>query len=118
TQVLLNLTHSSGCDYELKFKINTTNTEPAIANAFSPNGDGVNDVWDVNLSKEYKIISAGIYDRWGSLIYSPPTGHSNINWDGKKANKYVNDGIYVFLIKYQNEHEKEYILQGDIMVVK
>jgi len=118
TQVLLNLTHSSGCEYELKFKINTTNTEPAIANAFSPNGDGVNDVWDVNLSKEYKIISAGIYDRWGSLIYSPPTGHSNINWDGKKANKYVNDGIYVFLIKYQDEHEKEYILQGDIMVVK
>jgi len=52
------------------------------------------------------------------LIYSPPTGHSNINWDGKKANKYVNDGIYVFLIKYQDEHEKEYILQGDIMVVK
>jgi gliding motility-associated-like protein len=64
-----------------------------IPNAFSPNGDGINDY--------YKPICAGlnayifeIYDRWGQLVYSD-TPESK-GWDGTFRGKKLEAGAYVF----------------------
>jgi gliding motility-associated-like protein len=70
-----------------------------IPNAFSPNGDGVNDVFRVEAdgSRIYNLQTR-IYDRWGGLVFSS-SGIEN-GWDGKKAGKDCLGGVYVYKIVF------------------
>jgi len=70
-----------------------------IPNAFSPNGDGVNDffqVWSNGLPIFKFQIS--IFDRWGGEVFSS-SGIDN-GWDGKKNGKDCPGGVYVYKIVY------------------
>lgn len=66
-------------------------------NAFSPNGDGINDVFNPivegNLDFELQI-----FNRWGNLIYQ----QNNLGWDGYYNGKYAKDDVYVWKIKLKN----------------
>ena len=68
-----------------------------VPNAFSPNGDGVNDVFRVE-ADGFRIEDIGyrIYDRWGGEVFSS-SGIEN-GWDGKKAGKDCPGGVYVYKI--------------------
>jgi gliding motility-associated-like protein len=70
-----------------------------VPNAFSPNGDGVNDVfvmkWDGLSIFDFRI---SIFDRWGGEIYIGDGVSSG--WDGKKAGKDCPGGVYVYKIVY------------------
>ncbi len=66
-------------------------------NAFSPNNDGVNDIYRVQ-SENVTVDQLDVYDRWGSLVYSGtqnPTG-----WDGTINNKPADVGVYVYVLRY------------------
>ncbi len=67
-----------------------------IPNVFTPDGDGLNDVFLVKGNNlDYYRIS--IFNRWGQLLFE---GDKNNNWDGSDANgKLVPDGTYVYLIE-------------------
>ena len=71
------------------------NDSLTIPNAFTPNGDGVNDFFKVK-GNNIRTISGKIFNRWGQLLYN----YSDINkpWDGKYNNKYVSDGVYFYII--------------------
>jgi gliding motility-associated-like protein len=67
-----------------------------IPNAFTPNGDGVNDLWHV--SSNY--VSSGeltIYNRWGQMVF---TGSLTNDWDGSFEGNEVPSGVYVYHIRY------------------
>ena len=70
-----------------------------IPSAFTPNEDGLNDVFRV--TNHYVITamkSFEIYDRWGAKIFS---GNSPLSaWDGKINGQLANPGIYVYHLKY------------------
>ena len=69
-----------------------------IPNAFSPNGDGVNDeflVFGYNISEFY----IEIFDRWGEFIFN--SKDITIGWKGTYKNKICQDGIYVYKISYK-----------------
>jgi len=70
-----------------------------IPNAFSPDGDGVNDVFRVegDGSRIYNLQTR-IYDRWGGLVFSS-SGIEN-GWDGKKNGKDCPGGVYVYKIVF------------------
>ncbi|MEP7267715.1 MAG: LamG-like jellyroll fold domain-containing protein [Saprospiraceae bacterium] len=70
-----------------------------LPNAFTPNGDGLNDVF--RISNQYVITSMEsfeIFDRWGSKVFSGTTPTSS--WDGKFGNQPVNPGLFVYHLKY------------------
>jgi gliding motility-associated-like protein len=52
-----------------------------IPTAFSPNNDGVNDVWYIENVELYPELSIDIYDRWGAKVYEVEDGYSN-DWEG------------------------------------
>lgn len=57
-----------------------------IPAAFTPNGDGINDKWEIKSFIDYPDVSIEIYTRWGNLIYKS-TGYNASNyWDGTDAN--------------------------------
>jgi len=70
-----------------------------IPNAFSPNGDGVNDVFRVegDGSRIYNLQTR-IYDRWSGLVFSS-SGIEN-GWDGKKNGNPCPGGVYVYKIVF------------------
>lgn len=64
-------------------------------NAFSPNGDGINDEFNVFGSEECDLIYLRIYNRWGALIFE--SIDINIGWDGIYNNIEQEIGTYVYL---------------------
>lgn len=97
------------------FIINIGASELKIPNAFSPNGDGINDVWKVAYRSliEFKCW---IFDRHGHQIYhfTDPNG----GWDGKNGSKFVNPGVYFYVIEAIGADGKKYKKSGDINILK
>jgi gliding motility-associated-like protein len=67
-----------------------------IPNAFSPNGDGINDTWVINGLTGQKKAVVEVYDRWGKIIYRSSGNY--IPWDGRHKGQNVPVGIYYYLI--------------------
>lgn len=86
-----------------------------VPNAFSPNGDGVNDEWKVAY-RSLLEFNCWIFDRQGHQICnltSPDQG-----WDGKIGNKTVESGVFYYVIEAVGADGKKYKKSGDINVVK
>lgn len=86
-----------------------------VPNAFTPNGDSINDVFLVGATniKEFNIM---IFDRWGLKMFES----SDIlkGWDGKVNGKEVADGTYFHLIIAKDIDNKEIRKQGTITLFK
>lgn len=72
-----------------------------IPRAFTPNGDGVNETWEIGNIQFYPQCYVAIYDRSGHLLYE---SHGyKIPWDGKdKDGKLLAMGVYTYTIKLKN----------------
>jgi len=72
--------------------------------AFSPNGDGKNDVWMIRGLEEYPDIVVKVFNRWGSEMYSSDVGYTN-PWDGKYGGADVTPATYYYIIELGNGEE-------------
>jgi len=76
------------------------NNKIFIPNAFTPDGDGVNDVFRVVAEgSRIEELELRIYDRWGGMVFES-SGIEN-GWDGKKAGKDCPGGVYVYKIVFE-----------------
>ena len=83
----------------------------AIPNYFSPNGDGIKDVWNLDdLLVSYPQLKVMIYNRWGNIIwrstgpYGLSTSGRNV-WYGQAEGSQNNvpDGVYYYLLELDDE---------------
>lgn len=65
-------------------------------NAFTPNGDGINDFFEISAPEESYHLE--IFDRWGKLMFESFTPQSS--WDGKWEQNDAAEGVYVFVLEY------------------
>jgi len=72
-----------------------------IPTAFTPNNDGVNDVWNFKNIYLYPNTKVEIYNRWGNLMYATNDYENNV-WDGTYNGKNVGTGSYVYIISLNN----------------
>ena len=87
-----------------------------IANVFSPNNDGINDVVYVEGTGLVNIYWA-IYDRWGNLLFE--TSNQNEGWDGTHKSNPLGTGTYVYYLKATCvKTNTEIRLKGNISLVK
>ena len=95
------VTDSIGCEVSQSFDLGCT--ESVIPQIISPNGNGKNDNWILNLDAKAKVE---IYNRWGNLVYS--ASPYNDNWDGKPnvgdatGKDYLPSGTYFYIINKNN----------------
>ena len=85
--------------------------------AFTPDGDGINDVFHFShsgiLDEGYKFE---VYDRYGHVIFS--TTNKNDDWNGEVyGRKIAKPGLYIYLVKYKSYMNIEYTKSGKIMVI-
>ena len=71
-----------------------------IPNTFTPNGDGINDTWNINALQYFPQCSVLIYNRWGLQVYQS-TGYVN-PWDGRHGSKNLPVGVYYYVIDLKN----------------
>ncbi|HIN39001.1 MAG TPA: gliding motility-associated C-terminal domain-containing protein, partial [Flavobacteriales bacterium] len=112
----LEVTDSNGC-VALDSIIITVNfeTDPFVANIFSPNGDGLNDLLHVNgLTGDDFIFR--IYDRWGNMLFE--SSDQGQGWDGTSDGTIVNSGEYVYTYSFKDNNGYEYKGHGSVTLVR
>ncbi len=90
-------------------------TDVYIPNAFSPNGDGNNDVFRVrsNFVDEMELI---IYNRWGQEVFK--SNDINVGWDGSFKGKELPPDAYAFYLRALCVNAIEYKKQGNVSLVR
>jgi gliding motility-associated-like protein len=90
------VTNIVGCSASDSILIVVTNKLP-ILSGFSPNGDGINDTWELDILDKYPSAVIDVYNRWGELLFHSDDGYQ-IPWDGKFEGTDVPIGTYYFVI--------------------
>ena len=87
-------------------------------NAFSPNGDGVNDIFYAYANTEYTEFELNIYSRNGDHVFQ--SRNIENGWDGRR--KGIGDllpqGVYVYTIKYRTADHKSGVEKGQILLIR
>ena len=104
----------------VKYCINpipNTGSRILIPNAFSPNGDGTNDTWEIFSTAGVPVtgnsdVIVEIYNRWGELIFYSK-GYPD-PWNGTCKNSPVMEGTYAYVVRVDNDT----VLRGTILVVR
>jgi gliding motility-associated-like protein len=99
----------------------TTEENIYIPNVFSPNGDGINDVFEVSFGSEVMVesIDGLIFDRWGNLVYGAKG--SAFSWDGNFNGETLMPGVYVYKLNITiivDGTPLLKVLAGDVTLVK
>jgi gliding motility-associated-like protein len=71
-----------------------------IPNAFSPNGDGTNDLWIIRHLEDYPNARTRVFDRYGKMIFD--SRQSSGPWKGTHNNVPVPVGVYYYIIELGN----------------
>ena len=84
-----------------------------LYNAFSPDGDGKNDTWEVKNIDSFPDNDLKIFDRSGNLVFRAAGYNSTMFWDGKN----VSSGTYIYILRVKIDGKDDYF-KGAITMVK
>jgi gliding motility-associated-like protein len=119
---ILTMANEDGCVNERSVQVNVKekSTVLVVPNVFSPNGDGINDTWEVNFSDREPVLDINIYDRWGNKMYTktPEQGIASVQWDGNMGSSAANPGVYIYSIRYKDKNNREKVISGDITIIR
>lgn len=109
-------------EYEYEpFTISISESSLKVPNAFSPNGDGINDYFNVYDVKSIVSFRAAIYNRWGVQLYSWGIDEMNCEecgWDGTYKGSPVKDGVYFVVISARGADGINYDIKGDVNLLR
>lgn len=92
-----------------------------IPNAFTPNGDGNNDIFYIKGYGIQKIKSLRIFNRWGQIVYSRDNilpNDKNAGWDGKVKGQVPASDAFVYIVEVVCNENKLLPLKGTLMLIK
>lgn len=109
-------------DGQISTKYEYSPEEPAteaeqffIPSAFTPNGDGLNDLFLVKANFEPKSFEMTVLNRGGEMMFI--SRDINIGWDGQLRGRLMPQGVYVCIIKYKDSQGNEHKQQGQVLLI-
>jgi gliding motility-associated-like protein len=99
TYYTLTVTNSNGCQASDKVFIKVLQ-RPEISNTFTPNGDGVNDTWNIKYLDSYSSSTIKIFNRYGKEVFK--ADKYTEPWDGKLNGIELPEGTYYYIITANN----------------
>ena len=105
-----------GCPQIDSFHISVIEQDVFIPSAFTPNGDGVNDMFRVTARKMVTLQEFKVMNRWGQQIFE--TRDISKGWDGTFKGQPQDSGIYYYMIKVASPTGKIQFLKGDITLIR
>lgn len=86
-----------------------------MPNSFTPNGDGINDLFRLPPGSAFHLEEFSIFDRWGNRVFI--TGDIAKGWDGKYKNKIL-PGTYVYVIRGKDFDRKDAVIKGTVALIR
>lgn len=109
---------SLGCftnDTTIRFSI-SIDTKIGMPEAFTPNGDGINDIAFVRGWGIKEFIEVTIYNRWGQVVFE--SNDINNGWDGTFHGEAQGMDTFAYTIKYIDMHDDEQLVKGYITLIR
>ncbi|HNW70461.1 MAG TPA: gliding motility-associated C-terminal domain-containing protein [Bacteroidales bacterium] len=96
TTYSLTVTNTDGCSSADEVVVTVTfDCEKVMPTAFTPDGDGINDIFP----KDFEFVTLTIFDRWGLTLYE---GADNNGWDGRYHGQMMLPATYYYKIVFEN----------------
>ncbi len=96
----------------------TVISDLVIPNVFSPNGDGVNDVWEILGTENYGEVYVLVFDRSGQKVLEAVNYNPLRFWDGTRRGKPLPSSTYYYVITVDRNTSSEIILKGSVTIVR
>ncbi len=111
----------NGCEGQDQIRLSVDKARLVyIPNGFTPNGDGVNDKWQIFTGPGVRqILGTHVFDRWGNLVFESgqepsPMSFGSAGWDGRADNGLMNPGVYVYLVQVEFIDGRIFTYRGDV----
>lgn len=86
-----------------------------IPNTFTPNQDGVNDIWIIENTDLYEDVELNVYNRWGDRVYNVRGYKTGNEWDGAS----LPEATYYYVLRFKYPEEtKIYEYTGGITIIR
>ena len=92
-----------------------------VPNTFSPNSDGMNDVFYPRGRGLASVQSMKIYNRWGQLVFERRNFSANDaskGWDGKMGNQALPPDVYVYMVEFICENAQIVPMSGNVTLIR
>ncbi|MGM0529629.1 MAG: gliding motility-associated C-terminal domain-containing protein, partial [Bacteroidota bacterium] len=111
----IEVTDANGCSIRDTIVV-TSEQEVCISipNAISPNGDNINDFWNIELIELYPEAEVRIFNRWGELVWASEKGYPQ-PWDGTSNGRRLPVDSYHYII---NLHDGTKPVIGDVTIIR
>jgi gliding motility-associated-like protein len=110
----LQLTNSCGSKID-SIVISKGTCQVYVPNAFTPNGDGLNEVFRAGFGENVINFKMEVYNRWGQKIFV--SDNIKKGWDGRLNGKMQPQGVYIWMIEYSSTTEMEKRMKGTVTLV-
>jgi gliding motility-associated-like protein len=119
----LTVEDEQGCQASDSIFVSVDLSRPVyLPNAFSPNGDGRNDLFQVYTGPAVrKVLSLSIFNRWGGLVYEAENLSATndvLSWDGLIQNSPAPSGVYTYMIKIEFIDDIRQSFSGSINLIR
>jgi gliding motility-associated-like protein len=114
TVYVLTGSNEAGCVAQDTVKVEVTD-RIKVNDGFTPNGDGVNDSWEIGILQDFPNAKVEIYNRWGQLLYS---SDPYVPWDGTYNGAPVPLGTYYYIINLNDTRLSEQTLTGPVTIIR
>ena len=112
-EFILKVTSNFGCGISSDTVFVKVYKDIFVPNAFSPNGDGMNDTWNIPALAAYPFFEISVYNRWGQKVFN---SRSMLNpWDGKLNGKPLPVGAYNYFINVGAALNQ---LKGTVLIIR
>jgi len=102
-KVFVKITSPSGCFIKKEIKLLVLEENITLSNFLSPNGDGINDVWDYSKLKDYSDLEVLIYNKSSTKVFEHSKTTSTYSWNGKdESGKVLPTNSYWAILKWKN----------------
>jgi gliding motility-associated-like protein len=110
--------NEAGCYDSAYIRVKVFETVPSVfvPNAFTPNGDGRNDLLRPIAAGMQRIDHFQVFNRWGQMVFS--TNVNEHGWDGTIAGKQQGPGAYVWVIKAVDYTGAQYTQRGTVLLIR
>lgn len=118
TTYTMTVTDANGCLSADNVQITVLPYCLKVMDAFTPNGDGMNDKWVVTNNGGLCVeqVYVTVFNRYGNIVYKNDN-YTN-NWDGTYNGKPVADGTYYYAINYKLINGAYIMLKGDVTILR
>jgi gliding motility-associated-like protein len=92
-----------------------------MPNTFSPNGDGVNDVFYPRGKSLFNVQSLSIFNRWGQMVFQRkdfPANTQDMGWDGNFNGRPAPTDAYVYIVEVICENAQLVAIHGSVTLVR